>query len=62
MPNNANCGNCHFRREDRCKRFPPTVIPYMIIKQTAAYDVAVMPNHVWVSETDWCGEHRYKEK
>ncbi len=42
------CGNCHFWRDARCKRYPPNSRP----GQNLAGD------HNVIAVTEWCGEHR----
>lgn len=41
----GSCDLCHFRRNDRCVRFPPQALP----------GGAVWPR---VKPEDWCGEFR----
>lgn len=56
-----NCGNCKFRPETVCKRFPPAFTLHATDKQhPIAYETLYL--QPYVDENDWCGEHKYKMK
>lgn len=62
----AACKDCRFYEKERCRRFPPAVVPnfdlekndYGNFKESTSYNTY---EQTWVAADDWCGEFQPEE-
>lgn len=55
IPEPSTCGNCEFKHDDECRRYPPTVFYDSEIETTGT-------EFPFIQSKTWCGEHKLKTK
>lgn len=64
LPKDKKCGSCHFCRDNDCRRYPPVLVPHMIVDHGTgrSFIDEYYPEYPFVGEGgNPCGEFIDKE-